>query len=245
MRPRALLRPPSEAYARCLRPDPGAPIDLARARAQHAAYAAALGEFADVELLSPEPDMPDACFVEDAAIVNGRVAVITRPGAEARRAETPGVARALARTHDCRPMRIGRLDGGDVMLAGGRAFVGLSARTDREGASELGRLLGLETVLVPLGPWLHLKTAVTPIGPDALLQLKGAYPAGAFPGFAIVETDEPMGANVLALAGGVLVSAAAPRTAALLAARGLRARSVEIGEFHAGDAGLTCLSLIL
>ncbi len=245
MKPRALIRPPSDAYARCLRPDGSGAVDPALARRQHAAYRDALMEWADVVELPAEPDLPDACFVEDAAVLYGNVAVITRPGASSRRAEVASVAKALSALRECRPMTRGTLDGGDAMVLGGRVYVGLSKRTDREGADELARLLGLDLRVVPVGTWLHLKTAVTPFGSSAAIQRRGAYPPGTFPGIEILETGELPGANVLLLGGGVIVSADAPETAALLARRGLAVRTVDISEFHKGDAGLTCLSLIL
>jgi dimethylargininase len=237
--PRAIVRPPSPAYARCLRSEP-VPIDVPRALAQHEAYRRALAEFCEVVVLPPEPDLPDACFVEDTAVIVDGRAVISRPGAPSRRPETESIEKRL-------PVRgrieRGFLDGGDVMVAGGVAFVGLTARTDRAGAEELGRHVPVRTV--PAREWLHLKVAVTPIGPRALVQYRGAYPAGTFEGFEIAETDELAGANVLVVGEDAVVSAAAPETAAMLRARGLRVRVVEVGEFHAGDAGVTCLSLIL
>jgi dimethylargininase len=245
MRPRSYVRPPSDAYLRCLREDKSVPVDVARARVQHEGYRAALAKFTDMVALDPEPDLPDACFVEDTAVIAGGVAVITKPGAASRRPEIATVQKALEKVRECRRIERGFLDGGDVMVAGGVAFVGLSLRTDHIGASELERLSGLEVKLIPLGSWLHLKTAITPLDSKTLIQARGAYPAGAFPGFEVLETDELLGANVMAVGSDVIVSAGAPRTAAMLAARGMTVHSVELSEFHAGDAGTTCLSLIL
>jgi dimethylargininase len=245
LRPRSYVRPPSDAYLRCLREDKSVPVDVARAKLQHEAYRAALGKFTELIALDPEPELPDACFVEDMAVMAGKVAVITKPGAASRRPEIATVQSALEKVRECRRIERGFLDGGDVLVAGSVAFVGLSLRTDHIGASELERLSGLEVRLIPLGSWLHLKTAITPVGSKTLIQARGAYPAGAFPGFEVLETDEPLGANVLAVGRDVIVSAGAPKTAALLTARGMTVHSVELSEFHAGDAGATCLSLIL
>lgn len=239
---RALVRPPSDAYARCLRTDASRAIDVAKAREQHACYCEAL-RACGVQLvtLPPEADLPDACFVEDTAVVVGRVAVITRPGAASRRGETESVARVLAQTHEVRRVERGFVDGGDVMVAGGVAFVGLSSRTDETGARELGGALGMEVRTVR-ARGLHLKSDVTPLGAGRLLMRRGAY---TFGGFDVVETDEPLGGNVLAVGGHVIASAAAPRTAEALRALGLDVRAVALGEFHAGDAGVTCLSVLL
>jgi dimethylargininase len=198
----------------------------------------------DVASLPPEPRRPDACFVEDTAVVLDGLTILTRPGAPARRPEVEAIAPHLPRS---RALDRGSLDGGDVLVAGRTIFVGLSERTDAAGAARLEDLaapLFCEVRRVPVGRLLHLKTGVTPIGPRTLLQLRGAWPAATFAGFEVIETDEPLGANALAVDGHVLVSAAAPRTARLLAKRGLEVLVVDVGEFHAGDAGLTCLSLL-
>jgi dimethylargininase len=56
------------------------PLDLNRAMAEHAAYERLLTELgATVRHLQSEPDLPDAVFVEDTAIVPDEIAVITRP----------------------------------------------------------------------------------------------------------------------------------------------------------------------
>jgi len=245
MQPRAFVRPPSDAYARCLREDGSVAVDPAKARLQHDGYRAALSKFTDLISLDAEPDLPDACFVEDTAVICGKIAVITKPGAASRRPEIPTVLKALENVLECRRIERGFLDGGDVMVIGGVAFVGLSLRTDHIGASELERLSGLQVKLIPLGKWLHLKTAVTPVDEKTLIQARGAYAKGCFEGFEVLETDELLGANVMAVGRDVIVSAGAPKTAEMLSARGMNVHSVELGEFHAGDAGTTCLSLIL
>jgi dimethylargininase len=94
-----------------------APIDVALARAQHRAYEQAL-EAAHCEIVrvGPAPEMPDAVFVEDTAIVVDELAIITRPGAASRRAETLAVADMLGRYRQLRHIEPpGTIDGGDVM----------------------------------------------------------------------------------------------------------------------------------
>ena len=104
---------------------PRVPIDLGRARDQHATYCAALESLGcEVIRLPAEPGLPDSVFVEDVALAFDELAVATRPGAASRRDEGAGVVGALARY---RPMaRIdapGTLDGGDVLRIGKRVLV--------------------------------------------------------------------------------------------------------------------------
>src|SRR5262249_42979126 len=143
-------------------------IDVARARAQHDAYEAALRACGCVvERLPAGHDMADAPFVEDIAVVLDEIAVLTRPGAPSRRAETPAVRDALA-PH--RPLVLlespATLDGGDVLVAGREVIVGLSTRTNAAGVEALRAALapfGYAVRAVELRGCLHLKTAVTAV----------------------------------------------------------------------------------
>lgn len=246
---RAFVRPPPATFARCLRSDPARVPDLAKALDQHRGYVRALRSAGvDPVELPPDADFPDSCFVADAAVVVRGVAILARPGAESRRGEAERIAQALATDLEVLRMERGSLDGGDVILLGSVAFIGLSNRTDAEGAVELARLLrrlGVESLSVPVGDRLHLQTAATPIGEGRILQVAGASPVGTFGSAEIVETDEPQGGNVLAVGSRVLVSAAAPRTAERLTSAGLTPVVLDVSEFHAADAGMTCLSLVV
>jgi len=95
---------------------------------QHTKYANALERAGlQVTILDPLPEFPDAYFVEDVAVVTEEIAVITRPGAESRRGEEAFIEPEL--TKHRRMGRIvdpARLDGGDVIVAEKRVFVGLT-----------------------------------------------------------------------------------------------------------------------
>lgn len=245
----ALVRGVPDAYVHCLRPESAAP-DVALAREQHARYVAALVD-AGVEVVRLDADEahPDCCFVEDTAVILGGRGLLTRPGAPSRRGECPAIAAALAARCDLQAMREPAvLDGGDVLRAGSLLFVGLSGRTDEAGARELAGVAardGLEVRTVPVVGGLHLKSAVTLVDAGTLVLHAGALDAAPFlaAGLNVLRVDEPAGGNVLALGRRVLVSAAAPATGRLLAARGLDVVMVDVSEFHKGDGALTCLSL--
>jgi dimethylargininase len=223
------------------------PVDPVLARKQWEAYVAALAE-AGLEIVEvPAADaFPDAVFVEDTLVVSGTTAVVTRPGAESRRAETVGAEEA-ARALGYRIERIeepGTLDGGDVLAGDSLLYVGVGGRTNPEGARQLASRLGARVIEVPIEGVLHLKTAATrlpdgsyagfpPLLRDALL----------FPGLRAVP--EPSGANVLALGGMRLLAAAdCPRSVELFASLGLEPVVVDISELQKLEAGVTCLSVI-
>ena len=250
---RVLVRPVSESYAACLRVAGDAPISVAVARAQHAAYVAAVASAGvPVTVVEPDDQCADACFVEDTAVVTGRHALATRPGAPSRRAEVGPVAQALAPFVTVHAMAApATLDGGDVLRAGASLYVGLSSRTNREGAARLAEIAamdGLETHVLHVASGLHLKSACTLVDAETLIYDPAQLDADALAifrasGLTCVAALEPEGANVLALGPHVLASAAAPLTASLLEARGHRVVRVDVSEIHKGDGALTCLSL--
>ena len=248
----AITRGVSPAIGRCeLTHLARSPIDLDVARAEHAAYERCLAEAGcRVHHLEASPDLPDSVFVEDVAVVLDELAVIARPGAASRRAETEEVATVLA---TCRPLRRleapATLDGGDVVVAGRRVFVGRSGRTNDEGIDALGRLLaphGYTVEAVDVSGCLHLKSAATRVA-DGLLLVNPAWvnPA-AFHPLAAVEVDpaEPFAANALAIGVRVIHAAAFPRTRARLEARGLAVAAVAAGELAKAEGAVTCCSLV-
>lgn len=257
----ALVRPPTVALARCeLTYLAREPIDIARALAQHAAYVQALAQQgAHVISLPPAPDLPDAPFVEDTAIVLDEVAVLTIPGAASRRPEVPAVAAAL---EPYRPLlRLtppATLDGGDVVRVGRTLYVGAGGRSNAEGIRQLAALLdpyGYTVRSVAVTGCLHLKTACTALdgGPGSpgnfLLINPDWLDTAAFTGDGLdllpIAPEEPFAADTLTLAGVTFLPAGCPRTRALLEARGLTVQPLDVSEFQKAEASVTCLSLIL
>jgi len=225
-------------------------VDMELARTQHAAYASALaGSGWQVEQVPAAEDCPDSVFVEDAVVVCGDLAVLTRPGAPPRRPEIDGVAQAVA-SLGLRTARIeapGTLDGGDVLQAGTTVYVGRGGRTNGEGIRQLRALLaplGRTVVGVPLGAVLHLKSAVTALPDGTFLLLPDLVPAGLFP--AVRPVTEESGCHVVPLGGDrVLIAASAPRTAESLADLGFTPVVVDISEYEKLEGCVTCLSVLL
>lgn len=250
----ALVRPPTEAIARCeLTYLTREPIDVSLALAQHAAYVQALQACgARVIGLSPAPDLPDAPFVEDTAIVLDEVAVLTIPGAASRRSEVPTVAAAL---EPYRPLlRLtspATLDGGDVVRVGHTLYVGAGGRSNAEGIRQLAALLdpyGYIVRSVPVTGCLHLKTACTALDDSCLLVNPDWLDTSAFAGAGLdllpIAPEEPFAADTLTLAGVTFLPDGCPRTRALLEARGLTVQPLDVSEFEKAEASVTCLSII-
>jgi dimethylargininase len=249
---RALVRRPGPRLAEGIVTHVGRqPVDRERALRQWQGYVAALQSSGwDIVELPAADDCPDAVFVEDVLVVYRDVAVVTRPGAELRRAERAGVeelVRELGYVVE-RIVAPGTLDGGDVLAAGQSVYVGQGARTNPEGIRQLRAILeprGAFVTVVPVSRVLHLKSAVTAL-PDASLigHLPSLDDPELFPG--LVEAPEESGAHVVLLGGSrVLLAAGAPRSAELLAGRGYEPIVVDIGEFEKLEGCVTCLSVLL
>jgi dimethylargininase len=227
------------------------PIDIARAREQHAVYETLLASLGcEVVTVPVAHDLPDSVFIEDIAIVLDELAVITRPGAASRRPETAAVASTVGAF---RPLQFlaepATLDGGDVLRLGRTLYVGVGSRTNAAGVQQLSELAaphGYQVRPVHVDDCLHLKSAITEAAPGVVI-LNAAWVDGRiFANHAIVEVDpsEPMAANVLRI-GDVIVSAAAyPRTNARLSKVGT-VHTVDVSELAKAEGALTCCSLII
>jgi len=225
-------------------------LDVTLARAQHAAYADALAASGwTIRRVPAADDCPDSVFVEDTVVICEDLAVLTRPGAPARRAEVAAVAQTI-RSLGLRTAVIeapGTLDGGDILQVGDTVYAGRGGRTNGEGIRQLRSLLAplaRTVVAVPLGNVLHLKSAVTALPDGTFLLLPELGPAGLFP--ALRPVTEEAGSHVVPLGGDrVLIAASAPRTAELLGDLGFTPVVVEISEFEKLEGCVTCLSVLL
>ena len=155
---------------------------------EHQSYVAALRSAnLHVTTLSPLEHFPDSIFVEDPALVFTEAAILLRPGAPTRIAEANELAPALtARFPRVLQLNDGYADGGDILVTPDRVLIGLSARTNTEGAAALQALLhsiGLasEVVRVPSGT-LHLKTDCSLVDEETVLATRELAASGLFAG---------------------------------------------------------------
>ncbi|WP_285025179.1 dimethylargininase [Plantibacter sp. ME-Dv--P-122b] len=225
------------------------PIDAELADKQWDAYVAAFDAAGwDTTEVSWAEQLADSVFIEDAVIVIGDVAVVTRPGAESRRPEIVA-AETTARELGLRIHRIdgeGTLEGGDVLRVGTTVYVGRSGRTNAEGVRQLRAILaplGFDVVAVPFTTALHLKSTATALPDGTVLVHPDLVEDPSFFGRHLV-VPEREGVAVVELADDtVLISAAAPKTAALLEDRGYTVVQVDISEFEKLEGCVTCLSV--
>jgi len=217
---------------------------------QHEEYIAALKSIGlEVILLEALPDHPDAYFVEDTAVVAANVAVITNPGADARKGEEETIAPVLAKyrkTEKIRPP--GSVDGGDVLQVGNHFFIGVSERTNPEGASQLGRILtgsGYTYTTIAVGEGLHFKSSVNYVGKNTLLITDDFTGHDQFKQYdtIIVGREESYAANTLFVNDHLLIPRGYPGTGKKLEALGFKIVELDTSEVRKMDGGLTCMSI--
>jgi dimethylargininase len=203
----------------------------------------------EVTLLDPLPDYPDAYFVEDTAVVTPDVAVITNPGAETRKGEEDCMAPVLAGFRKIeRILAPGTVDGGDVLQVGNHFLIGLSERTNKEGAGQLGRILqsfGNTWVTIPVGAGLHFKSSVNYVGKNTLLVTSDFAEHAELSGYdkIVLEKIEAYAANTLLVNEHLLTPAGFPVTRQKLEVLGFKIIELETSELRKMDGGLTCMSI--
>jgi dimethylargininase len=249
----ALTREVSPAIGRCeLTHLERTAIDPELAAAQHEAYEACLtAAGCTVQRLDASSHMPDSVFIEDTAVVFDEIAVIARPGASSRRAETIAVEEALVRYRAVQCVEPpGTLDGGDVLRVGRTVFVGRSTRTNSVASEQLRSILsplGYKLRVVDVRGCLHLKSAVTSVAENALLVNPEWVSESDFAGFDLVEVHpaEPFGANALRVGDRVIYALAFPRTRERLERRGIRVDTIDVSELAKAEGGVTCCSILV
>lgn len=249
----AIVREPSPEMIHGLTTAQLGPPDYEKALAQHRTYTNTLRKYGlEVLTLPADSRDPDATFIEDVALCTPVGAVITRPGAPSRRGETAGMEAVLGAFFKqiARIEAPGTLEGGDIMMVGDHYYVGLSNRTNAEGARQLAEILeswGLSCQTVPLKEFLHLKTGVSYLENNRLLVCGEFKRSRTFKDFDRIEVDETeaYAANSLYINGRVLVPAGFPNTRAQIESIGLETIALDVSEFQKLDGGLSCLSLRL
>ena len=248
----ALVRQPAESAVDGLRAvDRGEP-DMAALKIEHDRYIAALEDAGlAVHVLPPLEAFPDSVFVEDPALCLGDVAVLLRPGAPSRLGEAAAIEPSLAAFFPemDRIAEPGFVDGGDLLLTERELVIGLSQRTDAEGARQLtaiaeARGIAARTATAP-GGVLHLKSACALLDEESLLVTKPLAESGVFSGYRclVVPDGEDYAANAIRVNDVVMLSQGHPRTADMLAEEGYRIVALPTAEVRKLDAGLSCMSL--
>jgi dimethylargininase len=247
----AIVRTPGASVVNGLRASPGPAPVFETVLAEHRAYIAALrAAGVQVTVLEALEEFPDSIFVEDPALVFSAAAVLLRPAAPSRRAETAALVATLeARFPRVLELSDGFADGGDVLVTPSQVLIGISARTNGVGAAALQGLLdsiGLRSnvVHVPRGT-LHLKTDCSLVDEETVLATGALAKSEVLKGFRVlvVPEEERGAANALRINDVLFLRAGCPRTLEMLMQHGLEVSPLPVSEIAKIDAGLSCMSL--
>jgi dimethylargininase len=255
---RAIVRPPSRTFAAGLSSAAAGAPDLGRAQAQHALYVKALRDCGvEVTGLGSDDAYPDSTFVEDTALMTQRGAIVMRPGAPSRQGEVTSMSVSLRDFYPDLPAMEapGTVDGGDICEADGHFLIGVSARTNENGAAQLARHLhrwGYTSSNIDIrdnAALLHLKSGIAYLGDGLWVVQAGiertlrSQPGMVVRDVVTVTPEEAYAANCVRVNNAVLVAEGHPLMTAAIEARGCRAVPLDMSEFRKMDGGLSCLSL--
>lgn len=248
----AIVRKPGVSVVSGLRAGAGPNPDYDALLAEHDAYVAALRSLGlAVDEFPPADDYPDSIFVEDPALVFTEGAIVLNLAASSRAGEAGLIAPVLESRFE-RVLHMqgsGHADGGDVLMLPHRVLIGLSRRTNREGAEELIGLLAqlgkkAEIAETPPGV-LHFKTGCSLIDEETIFALPQMADSPAFAGLRVVHVPhgEEKAANKLRVRDAALVGANFPKSRELIEGFGIRTIALAVEQIGKIDAGLSCMSL--
>ena len=201
---------------------------------------------------------PDSTFVEDTAVITPHGAMLTRPGAASRLGEIAAIAGAVRGFYPqvAKIATPGTLDGGDICEAGRHFYLGISQRTNEDGARQLADHLAKEGYTSScvgvrgMTSILHLKSGISYVGPGpagepTLVVMEEMADWPEFAGYDLlrVSAEESYAANCVRVNDRVLVAAGYPQMTEELVRRGFDPLVLDMSEFRKMDGGLSCLSL--
>lgn len=225
--------------------------DFQKALEQHEAYVKALKACGlEIIQLEADPEYPDACFIEDVALLTPKVAIITNPGAPTRQGEVKAI-RPVLEKHYVNIESIqspSTIEAGDIMMVGSHFYIGLSSRTNQQGANDMINILeryGMSGSVVPMADMLHLKTGVAYLERNTMVVFGEMVTKTDFAEFEkiVITADEAPAANCIWVNDKVLLPAGRPKAQAAIEKAGYEVVLLDVSEYEKLDGGLSCLSL--
>ena len=247
----AIVRKPGKSMIKGItRANMGVP-DYQNAVRQHEAYVRALEDCGlKVEELKADENFPDSTFVEDTALLTPHCAIITNPGALSRRGEIIGIKEVVEEHFsDIEEIQApGTVDAGDIMMVGNHYYIGVSERTNLNGAGQVINILnkyGMNGSLIILEKVLHLKTGLAYLENNNLVVCGEFLSNPEFKKFNVIEISETesYAANCVWINDKVLLPKNYPDTRKKIIDAGYSVVEIDVSEFQKLDGGLSCLSL--
>lgn len=218
---------------------------------QHQSYIDVLTKCGlDVFVLEPCEEYPDSTFVEDVALITPNCVIITRPGAPSRRGEVHEIEFVLKQKfNNIESIEApGTIEGGDIMMVGDHYYIGLSERTNIEGAKQIIQILtkyGMSGSTISLKKVLHLKTGLSYLEENNLVVCGEFIKDSSLGGYNPIEIpeNESYAANCIWVNESVIIPLGYPTTKQRIKNAGYPVIETDVTEFQKLDGGLSCLSL--
>ena len=218
---------------------------------QHQSYIDVLTKCGlDVLVLEPCEEYPDSTFVEDVALITPNCVIITRPGAPSRRGEVHEIEFVLKQKfNNIEAIEApGTIEGGDIMMVGDHYYIGLSERTNIEGAKQIIQILtkyGMSGSTISLKKVLHLKTGLSYLEENNLVVCGEFIKDSSLEGYNPIEIpeNESYAANCIWVNESVIIPLGYPTTKQRIKNAGYPVIETDVTEFRKLDGGLSCLSL--
>lgn len=225
--------------------------DYEKAVKQHNNYVNALKNCGlKVRELEANENFPDSAFVEDVALLTPKCAIITNPGAPTRKEEIKEIQNVIQQFYnDIEKIKSpGTVEAGDIMMVGSHCYIGLSGRTNLNGANQLINILnkyGMTGSLIELKNVLHLKTGIAYLENNNLVACSEFLKEPEFQKFNIIKIpeEESYAANCVWINGKVLIPEGYPVAKQNIINAGYEVIEIDVSEFRKLDGGLSCLSL--
>ncbi|WP_281255694.1 dimethylarginine dimethylaminohydrolase family protein [Desulfamplus magnetovallimortis] len=214
--------------------------DYEKALHQHEQYIKALEKCGvQVTVLEADEAYPDSTFIEDVALLTKSCAIITNPGALSRQGETESI-KPILKDYFKNIEEItspGTVEAGDIMMVGEHFYIGISDRTNEDGAQQMIAHLekyGMSGSMDKLETVLHLKTGVSYLENNNLVATGEFLEKEEFQSFNLIEIeeDETYAANCIWVNGTVIIPAGYPKAQRSISEKGYPVIELDVSEFE-------------
>jgi N-dimethylarginine dimethylaminohydrolase len=212
-----------------------------------------------VDLMTPQPGLPDLVFTANAGLIFGNKFYSSRFRHQVRARETPHFDSWFA-AHSFEVLHLPEstyFEGaGDALFCGSHLFAGYRIRSDVRGHQYLGKQLGVQVLPLELvdDRFYHLDTCFCPLASDEALYFPGAFDdygrkvlQSHVPKLvAVAEADAArFGCNAVVVGKTVIINAGCAQLTQDLRSRGYQPVPLELDEFIKSGGSAKCLTLRL
>jgi len=218
---------------------------------EHNEYIRALKKSAlNVIIFEPLNDFPDSIFVEDPGLIYNNNYISLRPADKTRFGESAVMKNEVKKLFEkIFSVNHGNIEGGDILRINDHFIIGLSSRTNHEGANSLSRILNTLGASVEISKTptsiLHFKSECSLIDEDTILLTEKMSKNDIFKKhykFVKIPIGEEIAANSLRVNNNLLIPSGCPKTKEMLS-KSYNLIPLDVDEVFKVDAGLSCMSL--